>query len=305
MSLKILTGTRLPVRLRDLPRPPARLFLHGELPSGLGIAIVGTRHPSEESRKFGEQLAFEVASAGHVVISGGAEGIDTAAHRGALRAKGRTLVVAPAGFDRPFPEENRGLFQRVVASSGGYVSRKRDHVPIVPGACFPRNGVLVALCHALIVVECPHRSGARNAASWARSLGRPLFVVPHSPWNACGRGCNQEIARGARVFETSERFLSWAAKLELPASDSPDSPPSEVRVASKSRGEGEGEGRAVPPRSAVELVLRCVRGGASTTDAVCEATGFSVPQVQAALIELSLEGSIRTDETGRLVPAVD
>src|SRR5690606_36714696 len=98
------------------------LYLRGALPAGPSVAVVGTRTPTAEARDFAEALSAELASSGVFVLSGGAEGIDTAAHQGALNAQGRTVVVAPAGFDRPFPESNAALYRRVVECGGGYIS---------------------------------------------------------------------------------------------------------------------------------------------------------------------------------------
>src|SRR6266849_4277344 len=109
-----LMGSALPSRLAHLEAPPERLFLRGELPRGPAVAIVGTRHPTTRGAEYARELAFELAQAGVAVLSGGAEGIDTEAHRGALAAGGVTVVVAPAGFEHPFPEQNAELFRAVV-----------------------------------------------------------------------------------------------------------------------------------------------------------------------------------------------
>ncbi len=103
---RCLLGSALPGRLADLDAPPERLLLRGELPRGSAVAIVGTRHPTAAYPNFARDLARELAEAGVAVLSGGAKGIDTEAHRGALAAGGVTVVVASAGFERPYPEKN-------------------------------------------------------------------------------------------------------------------------------------------------------------------------------------------------------
>ncbi|HEY3664980.1 MAG TPA: DNA-processing protein DprA, partial [Polyangiaceae bacterium] len=195
---RCLTGSSLPGRLADLAAPPEQLFLRGELPRGPAVAIVGTRYPSLRGAMYARTLAKELARAGVVVISGGAKGIDTAAHRGALAVGGVTVVVAPAGFERPFPKDNRALFQQVVDSGGAYLSLVEAYTPANQGAFFVRNGCLVALAHVVVVVESRIRGGARNAAAHARRLGRPLFVVAAPPWHVNGRGCLAELLLGAR-----------------------------------------------------------------------------------------------------------
>ena len=106
----------------DLPQPPEKLFIHGQLPPGPCVAIVGTRHPTPEARDYAVELAARLAERGVAIVSGGAEGIDAAAHEGALKVGGTTLVVGPSSFDRPFPEEHGALFERIVASGGAYLS---------------------------------------------------------------------------------------------------------------------------------------------------------------------------------------
>ena len=159
-----LTGSALPGRLADLEKPPERLYLRGELPRGPTVAIVGTRHSTREYEGYARTLARDLAEAGIAVLSGGAKGIDTQAHWGALDAGGVTVVVAPAGFDRPFPAKNAELFRRVVDGGGAYLSLVDAGTPATSGIFFRRNECLVALAHVVVVVEARFRGGALNSA---------------------------------------------------------------------------------------------------------------------------------------------
>src|SRR6187402_954396 len=141
---RCLMGSELPGRLADLECPPERLYVRGELPRGPAVAIVGTRTPTPEAAEFAEELAVALATADIAVISGGAAGIDTAAHRGALAAGGCTVVVAAAGFDRPFPKQNASLFRRVLTNGGAYVSIVPGDQPSISSGFFTRNSYLVA-----------------------------------------------------------------------------------------------------------------------------------------------------------------
>jgi DNA processing protein len=202
-----LEGATLPPRVRDLPEPPARLYLHGILPRGPCVGIVGTRHPTAEALEYAEQFSSWLARKGVAIVSGGAKGIDAAAHQGALAASGVTLVVAPSGFDRPYPAEHGDLFREIVARGGGHVSSFIGSVEPRRHQFFARNALLAALCHALVVVEAPLRSGARNTAHWARRLARACFVVPSTPWNERGLGCIAELQRGARLLAAPQEVL--------------------------------------------------------------------------------------------------
>ncbi len=296
---RTLHGQSLPTRLLDLePDVPAELVVRGELPRGPGVAIVGTRHPTEPARAYAAELAAELASEGVSVWSGGAEGIDTAAHEGAVAARGITVVVAPSGFEHPFPDKNAALFQRVVDSGGAYVSLTRGAAQ--RGAFFLRNRCLAALSHVMVVVEAPCVSGARNAASWARRLGRPLFVCGSPPWNPRGGGCIVELRLGARPLFSHRDVLRVLAELRAhpvrnPTNgvlfDEPAHRPVSPRANSSS------------PDEDLERVRGAVVSGAETVDAVCLETGLGASRVQQLVLTLTLDGVLVPDSSGRLIVA--
>lgn len=210
----VLLGSTLPARLSDLPVPPERLVVRGELPRGPSVAVVGTRHPTPEGMAFARQLAADLAQAGVAVLSGGAEGIDTEAHRGALSVGGVTAVIAPAGYLRPFPEKNASLFSEITASGGAYASLVGDDVTATQAAFFARNACMAALSWALVVVQSGFRGGARNAAAHARKLGRPVFIVPSSPWIARGQGCIEELRLGGRICAGAKDVLQALSEID-------------------------------------------------------------------------------------------
>lgn len=281
-----LRGERLPPRLSDLAEPPERLYLHGELPRGPAVAVVGTRRASAEGLAFTRAFAAELAAAGVAVLSGGAEGIDTAAHEGALDVGGVTVVVTPAGFERPYPKQNAALFARVVSSGGAYLSLFPDDAPADRPTFFARNACLVALAHAVVVTQAPFISGAANAAKWARQLGRPLFVVPHSPWVAAGAGAIRELRRGARPLDRVKEVLKLldAAGLHgLPAA-------------------AQGELWPTDAVSADDPVLRALQAGARHPDEIADQTGLSLATVQQRILTLALSGVLVPGPLGSLRP---
>ncbi|MEO6601084.1 MAG: DNA-processing protein DprA [Polyangiaceae bacterium] len=291
----------MPARLADLSAPPKCLFLRGELPRGPAVAIVGTRYPSEVGAQFARRLAKELADLGIAVLSGGAEGIDTQAHLGALEADGVTVVVAPAGFERPFPGENAALFQDIVARGGAYLSLVEEGVPATRGAFFPRNACLVALAHAVVVVEAPIRSGARNAAANARRLGRPLFAVPYHPTHTNGRGCLAELQLGARCLIRTKDLLKALVAQNLhvvttrPRAGAQEHPNQESLKFSETS----------PPADAHAAVHRAVESGAATADEIVVMLGLPAGRVSELILTLRLEGVLVTDSLGRLqIPKV-
>lgn len=273
-QLRELTGESLPPRLRDLPDPPERLYLRGELPRGPAVAIVGTRRASGPALSFTRQFAAELAAAGVAILSGGAEGIDTAAHQGALDAGGVTVVVTAAGFDHPFPAENAELFSHVIEGGGAYLSLFADAVTAKRPAFFARNACLVALAHAVVVTQAPFVSGAANAAKWARRLARALFIVPHSPWVREGSGAVQELRRGGRPLDRPREVLKFLRETGLHAL---------TPVQHELFGP-----RKIAP--APDPVLAALGDGGSNLEQIAARTGLSPATVQQRILTLALDG---------------
>ena len=260
------------------------------------MAIVGTRKATRSARRFARRLAAELSSAGVAILSGGAAGIDTEAHLGALDAGGPTVVVAPAGLERPFPPENALLFQRILQAGGAYLSARAPNEPADRGAFFPRNSLLAALAHALVVVEAPVRSGARNAAHCARRLGRPLLVAPAAPWNVRGRGCLLELGLGARMLSSFRDVLDVLAEQRLypiPLGSRPADAVAEP-VAPVHRGADADDARAL------RAVMAAVRDGATGTDELSASLGMPARAVQHSVLLLTLQGEVMMDAAGRI-----
>lgn len=256
---------------------------------------------------FARALAFELAASGVAVLSGGAKGIDTEAHLGALDAGGVTMVVAPSSFDRCYPAENRTLFDRIVRSNGAFLSEYEHGVLPMRPHFFARNGLLAALCQVLVVVESRIRGGGRNAAKWARELGRPVFAVPTVPWSSSGVGCLEELKLGARVLTSSKDVLEALAaqnahpvlraaptarsfrQSELPwgASPSPACVP-----------ESRGDAAISSARPDVERLLSALEFGLRHPDELCRITGLSAGRMQELILTLTLEGILVSHPSG-------
>jgi DNA processing protein len=292
-----LRAERLPPRVMELPDPPAALYVRGELPRGPMVAIVGTREPTEEGVKFAVGLASELAEAGVAILSGGAVGIDAAAHEGALEARGQTVVVAPAGYLAPFPAEHAGLFERVIASGGAYVSLVPDERPALPSAFFARNRCLAALSQVVVVVQAPLRSGARNAAKHARELGRPLMVVPSSPWIDEGRGCNAELRRGAEPCERARdvlKRLELVGAVPIPVLREAASPSDSAQKSF--------EFDALPQEeSDAARIVEAARAGTTDPDALCRELELPAARIQRAILTLRLRGVLVPSPYGGLI----
>jgi len=305
----VLTGHRLPPRLASLPHPPRRLYVLGELPRGPCVAIVGTRKPTPEGSAFARELSAELAAAGVAILSGGAEGIDRQAHEGALDAGGKTVVVAPSGYMKPFPAEHAELFARVLEGGGSYVSLVPADSAARRGAFFARNHCMVGLAQLLVVVQAPFRSGARNAAKHARMLGRPLLVVPSSPWIAVGRGCNLELRSGAAVCEGARdvlRALDAAGAVPLVSASAEPAETAQksfdfetVSVAAAD----EGDTRDDELEADVRRVAEAAALASVNADSLCRALELPAARIQRALLTLRLRGVLVPGPAGGFVIA--
>ena len=226
LGLRILTmqDADYPARLRGIFEPPCLLYVKGTLPAfdeEVAVAMVGTRSCTPYGTSSAEKIAYGLAKQGALVVSGAARGIDSAAHRGALRAGGVTIAVLGNGLDVVYPEENAGLY-RDIAATGALLS---EYPPgtAAEGWHFPiRNRIISGLCLATVVVEAPlERSGALITANTALEQGRDVFAVPGPIDASASRGCNRLIADGAGLVSESwdilREYQAEAKAAETPA----------------------------------------------------------------------------------------
>ncbi|MBX3212314.1 MAG: DNA-processing protein DprA [Labilithrix sp.] len=211
-----------PRALCHLDEPPI-LTLSGPLDTDRRVvAIVGSRSASKQACAFAHALAYHLAKANVIVVSGGAKGIDSVAHLGAVAAGGATWCVACTGRGEAFPTSNRTLFEDIEGSSA---SRMIWPFPdgTIKDELTPRfrNGVLVGLAECVVVVQAGPRSGSLNAIGWARHLRRRLFLVPGSPWDPAFEGTATEGARGGVEVLWSTEQLFLALGLPAPAMNDP------------------------------------------------------------------------------------
>jgi DNA processing protein len=252
------------------------------------VAIVGTRTPSKEAKVYARALAYRLARAGVTVWSGGALGIDAAAHEGALDAGGLSVAVIGTGLDHCYPRAHAALYEEIVLTGGALVSpfERTRHATLTT---FPqRNGVLAALTRATVVVEAPIKSGARSTAAFARRLHRPLFVVPAPPWDPRGGGNLAEIELGAKILTNDKLLFEF---LDVPF---PTSPPAETPIPKMCTTAAEpthlhAETVVQGLSSSHRAVFDAAGRGPRHVDDFCSQTGLPAGLVQEALLTLTLE----------------
>ena len=276
-----------PELLQQIPGPPQRLFVAGNkealhLPA---LAIVGSRNPTEGGRQNAYEFAKYLGRSGFCIVSGLAQGIDTAAHEGALDAGAMTVAFLGHGIDRIYPAANTGLAKRIV-SQGALCSEfplgaepRREHFP-------QRNRLISGLCLGTLVVEAAKRSGSLISARLAAEQGREIFAIPGSIHNPMSRGCHQLIRQGAKLVESAADIIDELAPLVehlLQATEEPATP--------------------APGRSGddadYQVLLKALGFDPVTTDQLAETSGLTIEQVSSMLLILELEGKIEAQAGGR------
>ena len=207
-KLIALNDPDYPPRLRETSDPPPVLWISGEIrpEDQAAVALVGARSASDFGRETAYRLAGELAEAGICVVSGGALGVDTAAHWGALEAGGRTLGVLGCGLDVVYPSSNRALFRKI-PKSGALISEHPLGTTPLPGFFPVRNRIIAGSSLAVIVVEAAEKSGALITARLALEENREVMAVPGKAGSEKSRGTNALLRQGAKLVETCEDIL--------------------------------------------------------------------------------------------------
>lgn len=202
LGLQVITPdcTAYPTLLKEIHSPPRALYVKGELPDFNripAIAVVGTRKASPSGKRAADLLSFDLASAGIVVVSGGALGVDSAAHQGALRAGGKTVCVLGCGIGYPYLMKNAGL-RECISQSGALLSEYPPDTPAT-SATFPiRNRIISGLSVGVLVVEAAAKSGSLITANCALEQGRDVFAVPNEIFSPVSQGVNHLLQCGAK-----------------------------------------------------------------------------------------------------------
>ena len=296
-----LVGARdpeMPPRLLAIPDAPAVLFLRGD-PGVLAapqVAIVGSRRATPAGARIARRLAGELAARGLVVTSGLAQGVDAAAHRGALEAGGRTVAVLGSSLDRVYPAGHRSLAERI-AGQGALVSEFSFGTPPVPWNFPWRNRIISGLSLGVLVVEAAARSGSLVTARLAADQGREVFAVPGSILNPLSSGCHRLLRDGAKLVERVEDILEElpAAEVAALAPGAPESRPS---------GGGQSAPRVDPvdvpaPGTDAAAVLDRLDYEPSSVETIARRAGLTPEQVWPILLALEIGGSVVTDPAGR------
>lgn len=208
ISVIPINSPKYPASLTMIYDPPPVLYVKGNILESdkLAIAIVGSRRASEYGRSVAARIAKDLAARGLTMVSGGARGIDTAAHKGALEAGGRTIAFLGCGIDVSYPAENKKLFE-AMRESGAVVSEFPLGATPEPWRFPPRNRLISGMSLGVLVCQSPEASGALITAGYAAEQGKDIYAVPGNIDDERNRGCHKLIQDGALLVQESNDIL--------------------------------------------------------------------------------------------------
>lgn len=274
-SVLVESDPEYPAALREIYDPPIVLYVQGALQDRdrHGLAVVGSRRSSPYGLETARRLSYQLAGAGLTVVSGGARGIDTAAHQGALSAKGRTVAVLGTGINLVFPPENAELYRKI--ASGGAVMTQFPFNRPADRQSFPiRNRLVAGMTLGTLVVEAPLNSGAMITANFAVEYGRQVFAVPGRIDSPGSKGCHELIKKGAKLCEGVDDVLGEFEYLFPPSRSA--------------RGTGRAE-VVLPLNDQETRLLGFLEDGEKSIDELIRASGLSSSVVSVALLGLELK----------------
>ena len=265
-----------PVALTTIIDPPPVLWTRGAIDvlNRPAVAIVGARAASPYGLSVAGRLASDLAAAGVVVVSGLARGVDSAAHRGALAARGTTIAVLGSGVDVVYPPEHAPLAAEI-AASGAVISELTPGAAPLPQFFPQRNRIISGLSRAVVVIEAGEQSGSLITARLALEQGREVLAVPGNVLSGRNRGAHGLLRDGAKIVESADDIFE---ELGMPPAG------------------------ATAVRAVVDPILQCLTPGEpSDLDAISERTGLSPTRLLPRLFELELRGAVARLGGGRFV----
>jgi len=260
-----------PKNLTTINDFPSVLFVRGEIKNedSKALAIIGTRSATDYGKQIAEKFAYELASYGITIVSGLARGIDTIAHKGAIKGKGRTIAVLGCGIDIYYPPENRNLYSEI-AENGAVLTEFNFGTPPLAHHFPQRNRLISGLAIAVLAVEARSKSGVLNTVEWAANQGRDVYAVPGDIRSKTSEGTNQLIKDGAKPVSSIQDILE------------------ELGIAAKKE-----EKREIPVSEIEKKLLETIALEPLYVDKIAELTNMDIPSLLTTLLELEIKGLVK------------
>ncbi|PZO67005.1 MAG: DNA-protecting protein DprA [Paracoccus denitrificans] len=284
-------GPDYPGLLRDLADAPPLIWVKGDVATLARptVAVIGARNASTLGLRMARGMAHGLTSAGLMVVSGLARGIDTAAHEAALDCG--TIAVMAGGIDVIYPRENAGLAAEIVARGGALITEQPPGIEPVARHFPARNRIIAGLSRAVVVVEAAHRSGSLVTARMAIDAGREVLAVPGHPMDSRAGGCNALIRDGAVLVRNADDVVA-AMGFEGPIPQGDVVPM--VTAAPH---------QAAPPDNLHARILARLGPSPTEEDAILRDLGLTMSEAAGALMELELSGQLVRSAGARLALA--
>lgn len=325
-SIHIVTpdSKYFPDALRSIPKPPMVLYVRGELSclkAELPVAVIGSRTPSKYGEESARKIVTDLVKESAVIVSGGALGIDSVAHKSAIEGGGKTLLVMGCGHGDGYLPENSEL-RKNVFYHGALISEYPPYTQVYQGSFPLRNRIISALSKAVVIIEAAQFSGTFSTAKHAMKQGKPLYVLPGDIESGNFAGSNQLITEGATAVFSAEDILSSLdgrkrrRDIKPPKTNDPFENITEASEFSKKnkakrvrksekkatdtiKGEEKGKNIVSEPKKLpetisknAEIVYNLISDGKCTMDEIASFSDLLPAKILAAITELELEGVV-------------
>jgi len=274
-----------PEKLLNIYDRPPYIYVRGTLnDQDINIAVVGSRQASAYGNYTTERISRELAQRGITVVSGMARGIDSAAHRGAISGRGRTLAVLGSGLDVIYPPENKKLYFEII-ENGAVISEYPMGTTPRPSNFPARNRIISGMSYGVVIVEAGEKSGSLITARLALEQGREVFAVPGSIDSAGSRGTNKLIKQGAKLIENTDDILEEIIpQMEI----------KNVRIRESAPSPQKTNAKCLPQMSADEQkIIDLISAKKLHIDDLIATAGLSSAEILSALTRLELQGIVQ------------
>ncbi len=291
-----LIDDNYPQQLLTIHSPPPVIFWRGDLSFSKAVSIVGSRDANLYGERCVQSIVPELVAHGFCIVSGGALGADTMAHRAALKAGGKTIVVLGSGILQPAPKTNIRLFETILESGGAIISSFMSMEGAHPHNFPARNRIISGLSQGVVVVQAAQKSGTRITAQYALDQGRDVFAFPGSIDDQLSTGCHALIQQGAKLIMSPQDILSECGVVQSDLSEVQSvirfDNLAKVRHANSNES-GDSSGKSQIHKAVLSL---CV--SAQSIDTLAKECGASLSEMQNELFEMQMGGMIEQDFSG-------
>lgn len=285
ISWVTLADTQYPELLKNIHLPPLFLYYKGTLPDAQSLAVIGSREAGSYAHGVIDNIVPQLVHNGWTIVSGGALGADTMAHRAAVQAGGKTVAVLGSGLLKPYPPENKELFEQIIQDGGAVISSFSLLADPIPEHFPDRNRIISGLGRGCLVVQAAAKSGARITADYCLSQGRDVFAVPGNMWDPLSAGCHQLIQQGAKLttnavdilVEYGQKPVQMTIDQQLPV----------IKPVEKNLEQG------LMERKIIQLCA-----APCSVDELIEGTGLPLVEMTGRLFDLQLKGIISQNMAG-------